>query len=244
MNGKMSPEWVTKWSEPGCWFRAFFPPDNYPVLFFVRAWFWPDLLSPHLPIIVLWRLVLSLALVSSSWVLTAVSGPLPEAGHWGCPAGLWCWAKMRPRPKHPPLSVRGEYSSLLDHSGDLMKIGWRGDFGSIWRGDFGRVFFLTFWLFFWLFDYFFDFLTIFFDFLTIFFNFLTISLTFWKKNWGFWEKIEDFEKKWRILKKNGGAISEALGRIFTPAQPSQIQSKSIPKGLGLTLKSYGPPPHP
>ena len=39
---------------------------------------------------------------------------------------------------------RGEYSSLLDHSGDLMKIGWRGDFGSIWRGDFGRVFFWTF----------------------------------------------------------------------------------------------------
>ena len=35
--------------------------------------------------------------------------------------------------------------------------------------------------------------------------------------------MEDFEKKWRILKKkwrilkkNGGAISEALGRIFTP----------------------------
>ena len=27
-------------------------------------------------------------------------------------------------------------------------------------------------------------------------------------------------------------------------QPSQIQSKSVPKGLGLTLKSYGPPPHP
>ena len=40
--------------------------------------------------------------------------------------------------------ARGEYSSLLDHSGDLMKIGWRGDFGSIWRGDFGRVFFWTF----------------------------------------------------------------------------------------------------
>ena len=28
-------------------------------------------------------------------------------------------------------------------------------------------------------------------------------------------------------------------------QPSQIQLKSVPKGLGLTLKSYGPPPpHP
>ena len=27
-------------------------------------------------------------------------------------------------------------------------------------------------------------------------------------------------------------------------QPSQIQSKSVPKGLGLTLKSYGPPTHP
>ena len=27
-------------------------------------------------------------------------------------------------------------------------------------------------------------------------------------------------------------------------QPSQIQSKSVPKGLGLTLKSYGPPPTP
>ena len=26
-------------------------------------------------------------------------------------------------------------------------------------------------------------------------------------------------------------------------QPSQIHSKSVPKGLGLTLKSYGPPPH-
>ena len=45
---------------------------------------------------------------------------------------------------HHLLSSRGEYSSLLDHSGDLMKIGWRGDFGSIWRGDFGRVFFWTF----------------------------------------------------------------------------------------------------
>ena len=27
-------------------------------------------------------------------------------------------------------------------------------------------------------------------------------------------------------------------------QPSQIQSKSVPKGLGLTLKSYGPPTTP
>ena len=27
-------------------------------------------------------------------------------------------------------------------------------------------------------------------------------------------------------------------------QPSQIQSKSVPRGLGLTLKSYGPPPTP
>ena len=115
---------------------------------------------------------------------------------------------------------RGEYSSLLDHSGDLMKIGWRGDFGSIWRGDFGRVFFWTFWLFFGLFDcffglfdYFLDFLTIFFDFLTIFLDFLAISLTFWKKNWGFWEKIEDFEKKWRILKKNGGFWKKMEGRF-------------------------------
>ena len=150
-------------------------------------------------------------------------------------SGALCrWPDLAPWPAPPPWPCswtscpgswcRGEYSSLLDHSGDLMKIGWRGDFGSIWRGDFGRVFFWTFWLFFGLFDcffglfdYFLDFLTIFFDFLTIFLDFLAISLTFWKKNWGFWEKIEDFEKKWRILKKNGGAISEALGRIFTPA---------------------------
>ena len=86
MNGKMSPEWVTKWSGPGCWFRASFPPDNYQVLFFVRARPWPDL-SPH-------HCTLEAGLVSGSGVLlTAVSGPLSEAGHWGCPAGLWCWAK-------------------------------------------------------------------------------------------------------------------------------------------------------
>ena len=52
-----------------------------------------------------------------------------------------------------------------------------------------------------------------------------------------------------ILRKtgqNGKFIVKPRPKTQTPKaqpQPSQIQSKSVPKGLGLTLKSYTTPPH-
>ena len=62
--------------------------------------------------------------------------------------------------------------------------------------------------------------------------------------------MEDFEKKWRILKKNGGAISEALGRIFTPGvsppdyvqfSTSAVTGDQVEMNVNISLSSPGSP---